>query len=192
MFCKFCGAELKPGARHCPRCGVRCTPEKVKKAPKKRRKSSDGPPNIFLRILFVLCALILLLTSVNTLLVAALGKSAEAEILSASFRREVDLDECIWDVSYAFTAGGRRYVGTDSLEGTRSGVITFGYQVVYLSCCPEISRLAPIGEAPGIGSPWELMGRLFALGIGIFGSYLLLWLAFPKLPFFGFEKKKKS
>lgn len=192
MFCKFCGAELKPRARHCPRCGVRCTPEKVKKLPKKRKERSDGPPNIFLRILFVLCAVILFLTSVNSLLVAALGKSAEAEILSTSFRREIDLDECIWDVSYAFTANGQRYVGTDTLEGTRSSVITFGYQVSYLSCCPEISRLAPIGESPGINGPWELLGRLLAMGIGIFGSYVLLWLAFPKLPFFGIGKKKKT
>ena len=192
MFCKFCGAELGPRDRHCPRCGVRCTPEKVKKKPKKRRSREDGNPNIFLRILFVLCSLIMLLTSVNTLLVAALGKTAEAEILSTVLRREVDLDECIWDVSYAFTAGGQRYAGTDTLEGTRTSVITFGYRVSYLACCPEISRLEPMGESPGIDGPGELIVRILAMAVGIFVSYVLLWLAFPKLPFFGSKRKKKS
>lgn len=201
MFCKKCGAHLSEHAKFCKKCGAKVEriSEKSQKPQKRseRRKEKIEPPPWPMRILLVVCAAIIFCVTVGTLLVNFIGKNAEAEILSTSvYGRATDEKYLyIWDVTYEFYANGRKYVDTCQLTGPQGSINTFGYHVSYLSFAPEVSRLTRgssvstlnrLGDVLKVGS-----GAIFYFLIELLVGYFLLWVAFPKLPFFGFGKKKK-
>ena len=204
MLCPKCGAELPKGALFCDQCGTKLKPEPVHKKkkssskPKKRSKKKQKgmePPPLPMRIILVLCALILICVNLGNLFVGFIGKNAEATILSTHLYQRLPEEEYLysWDVTYEFYANGKKYVDTDQLVGSQGNIDTAGYHVSYLSFAPAVSRLTRKTSVAGAKNLGDMLGQGFvsviAFLLQMLVAYFLLWVAFPKLPFFGLGKK---
>lgn len=208
MYCRNCGAQLPDDSAYCTVCGTPAgkssednedkTPDNGKPQKRSRKNREINPPPLIMRILLTFCAVMLICLTVCTLLVNFIGKEAEATILDTTVYGKVHNEKYLytWDVTYEFYAGGKRYVDTDQLTGPEGSINTFGYHVLYLPFAPEVSRLSRSPSAAELTDLTDIIhtgaSSVFCCILYLTVSYVLLWVAFPKLPFFGRHKKKKK
>lgn len=210
MYCRRCGKELGEGAKFCDACGAPAEDASVSEsapkaaargsgAPQKRSRREpvrEKPPNIFLRLLFIVLGLCLLLTTSVTVLVFSAGRTADGEITSARVsRREHSRNRCYWDVAYEFSVDGKLYEGRINKLGSGVGPQLSGYRVIYMPFAPEMNRLTDrttIAAAEGSAETAKAVAYTALYGaVGYAAAYLLLHLAFPGLPLPGAGKRKK-
>ena len=229
MFCEHCGKEIDDNAKFCENCGAKTertdksptvgkektensvpaereikNSEKNTKKPKakgrsKSKKDEEKPPNIILRIIFVLCAVIIFCVSVGSSVVALIGETAPAVVESVvPYKQDSDSRYDVqYTVNYRFKAkNGKTYYGSCIMDTGSGGLNTSGYKVSYLSFYPEVNRFVKTESLAASETIEDILENGFAAAgamiLGLFLTYFMLWLAFPKLPFFGNRKKKKK
>lgn len=218
MYCKRCGKQLPNDAKFCKYCGERLaetaasyegqpypaspvsepaaqSPVSTPRKRSERAERTGKPPNIFMRALFLLLAASVLLTSFVTLIVLTAGKTTNYKITSSD-RNRLNRKSHSWDVTYEFYVNGKRYTGKATLKGDGYQAEIKNRHLLYLPFLPQMNRLTSADSLASADNAGEFLKTLFFMAIsfaaGLAFTYLFLYAAFPKLPFFLGKKKNKT